>query len=152
MVEGMPEFSFRSALVSVQEIDRSATFYQAVMNLREVIREDQISVLSGGSRPFTLYLRETGRNSSHPGQQALGVRTLSFNVESIPELDRVEENLKAHDGFRERLNFDKDLGLEVVHGLDPDRLTLMFVAQSVKADIPPDVYHRVLVSMYGLDL
>src|SRR5271168_5004211 len=41
-------WSVRATLVSVKDLDRSASFYQEVMGLSEVMREDQILVLGKG--------------------------------------------------------------------------------------------------------
>jgi len=88
MVDGSPAWSVRSALVSVTDLDHSVAFYEDVMSLHEVLRLDRIAALSlEDSGQFTLYLRHA-RNASHPGQQAVGVRSLVYDVGSRATLDR----------------------------------------------------------------
>src|ERR1700689_2864897 len=100
MISDVPPWSLRSVVVSVRDLDRSSTFYQDVMNVPEVFREDQIAVLSSDLTPsFTLYLRQAQRGAAH-AVQALGVRAFSSDVGSFAELDRVEGRLRALDGFR----------------------------------------------------
>jgi catechol 2,3-dioxygenase-like lactoylglutathione lyase family enzyme len=148
-----PAWSIRSVLVSVSDLDQSATFYQDLMNVHEVLREDQIAVLTGGETgTLTLFLRQTRRTASHPGQQALGVRALAFAVGSPAELDRVEERLRALDTFRDRQRLLEHEGVEVVRGRDPDRLPLTFVGNETGGSMSVDDYRQVLTWMYAMDL
>lgn len=151
MIDEIPAWSFRSVVVSVRDLDRSSTFYQDVMQVRELFREDQIAVLSSDRTPsFTVYLREARRNAVRSGQQALGVRWFSCDVGSLSELDRVEGRLRALDGFVSRELIGKAEGFEVVQGHDPDRLSLVFVAHETK--LPPEDYRRILAKLYAIDI
>jgi catechol 2,3-dioxygenase-like lactoylglutathione lyase family enzyme len=145
-----PGWSVRAVVVSVRDLDRSSAFYQDVMTLPEVLREDQIAVLSNDATPsFTLYLREAHRNAVHSGQ-ALGVRALSCEVGSFAELDRIESRLRALDSFQDREFLDDAKQFEMIHGFDPDRLSLVFVAHETQ--LPLQDYRRALARLYSIDL
>jgi catechol 2,3-dioxygenase-like lactoylglutathione lyase family enzyme len=155
MSDDVANWSIRSIIVSVSDLDRSANFYGTLMNMREVIREDQVTVLDGGSiGAFTLYLRQAHRNPVHVGQQALGVRALTCDVGDFAELDRVEERLKSLDAFWDRPNLKqaKAPDLAIVRGHDPDRLPLTFVGHPPGRELSEGDYHRWLAMIYAMDL
>jgi catechol 2,3-dioxygenase-like lactoylglutathione lyase family enzyme len=150
MINEVPPWSIRSVVVSVRDLDRSSTFYQDVMNVPEVFREDQMAVLIRDSAPsFTVYLREAHRNAIHSGQ-TLGVRAFSCDVGSFGELDRVEGRLRALNGFRDREFLDEAEKVEMIHGHDPDRLSLVFLAHEAELSIQD--YRRALARLYAIDL
>jgi catechol 2,3-dioxygenase-like lactoylglutathione lyase family enzyme len=150
MSNEVPGWSIRAVVVSVRDLDRSSTFYQDVMNVREVSRDGQIAVLSGDLIPgFALYLREAHRNAVHSGQ-ALGVRAFSCDVGSFAELNRIEDSLRARDAFRGRQFLDDDEQFEMVQGQDPDRLSLVFVAHG--ADLALTDYRHAMARLYSIDL
>jgi len=139
-------------IVAVEDLDRSSTFYQDVMHVSELLREDQVAILGVDvASPFTLILRET-RRGTHPGQQSLGIRALTCDVGSSAELDRVEQRLRALDAFRERQVIDEVQEFEVLHGHDPDRLPLMFLASKAGRQISLDDYRGALQRIYVVDL
>src|ERR1700676_785271 len=124
-----PPWSIRAALISVSDLDRSSTFYQDIMDVREVYRQYQIAVLGTDvAGPFTIFLREAEGNPVHAGQHSIGLRALWCDVGSSSELDRVEARLRALGAFRDRRSIDKAAQFEVVYGKDPDRLALTFTA------------------------
>ncbi len=149
--DGSP-WSIRAALISVHDLDRSSAFYQDVMNVREVYRRQQIAVLGTEvTGPFTFYLREVKGNAVHPGQQSIGLRALSCDVGSLSELDRVEERLRALGSFQDRLVVDSAAKFELVHGHDPDRVSLTFSASGT--DRPPTFDEETtLASIYSVDI
>jgi catechol 2,3-dioxygenase-like lactoylglutathione lyase family enzyme len=153
VTKGTPVLSIRSVVVSVKDLDHSSAFYQEVMNLPEVLREDQIAVLGGHeSGMFTLYLREAQRNATHSGPQALGIRALSCDVASFAELDRIEDRLRALSAFTSRQVLDPENGFELVRGHDPDRLPLIFVAAAAGGVAILDDYHRALSQLFAIDV
>ena len=156
MVNDVSSWSIRSIVISVKDLDRSSTFYQDVMNLRQVFCQDQVCVLGGHETgPFTLYLREAPSNALHHGSQALGVRSLTCDVGSLTELDRVEEQLRAFDSFRHRQVLD-EAGIHAVFGHDPDRLPLTFTAydstETVDHERAMAASYAALVPVYVVDL
>lgn len=146
-------WSIRSALISVTNLDRAVDFYTDVAGFSEVLREDQVVVLEHPGLPTAaIFLRQAYRNASHPSQQSLGVRTLSFEVSSLAELDKVEERLRAHDAFRDRNKVLESEAFEMVRGFDPDRLSLTFVADETGSPPGESHYRAALLRMYTLDL
>jgi catechol 2,3-dioxygenase-like lactoylglutathione lyase family enzyme len=152
MVEGAPAWSVRSVLVSVTDLDNSIAFYKDVMNLRDVLRQDRMAALSlDEAGTFTLYLRHAP-NGSHPGQQAVGVRSLVYDVGEPAVLDYVEEQLRALDAFRSRHAMSNAHPFELVNGHDPDRLPLTFMALGAETQMSLDDYCRVMTAMYSVDV
>ena len=152
MFDDVPSWSIRSVLVSVSDLDRSATFYQDVMNLHEVLREDQMVVLGDASGPFTLFLREARHGAvQHSGQQALGVRSVVYDGGSIAELDQVDARLRMLGAFRGRRSLDGTEATQFLHGHDPDRLPLLFVAHETGRVPSREDFRRALATMYVLD-
>jgi hypothetical protein len=106
----------------------------------------------------TGYVRDTGgrrqayRDAVHPGLEALGVRTLSRDVGSFAELDRVEQRLRALDAFTDRQIIGGAERFEAVRGLDPDRLPLAFVAQQAARTMTAADYERAWTGLYGMDV
>jgi|HubBroStandDraft_1064217.scaffolds.fasta_scaffold103002_2 catechol 2,3-dioxygenase-like lactoylglutathione lyase family enzyme len=150
MTSPVPGWSLRSVVVSVRDLSRSSTFYQDVMNVREVSRDGQVAVLSGdATTSFALYLREAHRNAIHSGM-ALGVRAFSCDVGSFAELDRVENRLRACDAFQSRQFVDDAHQFELVQGHDPDRLSLLFIAH--KTDLALTDYRSAMARLYAIDV
>ena len=148
-----PAWSIRSVVISVKDLDRSATFYQDVLNMQEVHRKDQLAVLASSvPGSMLLYLRQAYRNAVHQGQQALGVRALSFDVGSFAELDRVEQRLRALGAFVDRQIIDGAERFEAVRGLDPDRLPMALVAQQPGRTMTSADYEEVWTRLYSMDV
>jgi len=147
----VPGASIRSALVSVTDIDRSSSFYQDVLDADELMRDDQVVTL--GSRrqnTFLLFLRKAPRGPSHPGQQALGLRALIWEVDSTEELDRVESRLNDHGALLGRKTME-DGPVHFVRGHDPDRLPLIFLTYESTRDLPGEHYRGLTELLFGLD-
>jgi catechol 2,3-dioxygenase-like lactoylglutathione lyase family enzyme len=143
-----------SALIlSVRDLERSARFYGEVLGLPEVIRDPSVTALGdqqGGSP--TIFLRQGSAHGVHAGHDALGVRSLMFDVGSVGELDRIEEALRAWDVFRERHAADTVHRVEVVTGHDPDRNALAFLASAEGKAVVVASLERVPPVVYGIDL
>ncbi len=153
MSDELSAWSIRSVLLSVSDLDRSAKFYEDVMNVHEVLRDDEIVVLGGDvTGSFTFYLRHAHRNATKPGQDALGLRSLTCNVSSFSELDRVEARLRSREAFRDRQTIDGPGRLELVRGHDPDRLALLFVASETGTVMSRHAYRQALAQLYAVDL
>jgi hypothetical protein len=71
-------------------------------------------------------------------------------VGSFVELDRVEGRLRALDGFQSRQFLDEAETFEMIHGHDPDRLSLLFVAHEINLSLHD--YRRALARLYAIDL
>ncbi len=153
MDDDVPVWPVHSVLLSVRDLDRSATFYQAVLHLREVLREDKVAVLAGDERmPFTLFLRLARPEAVHFGPEALGVRALTYEVGSLAELERVEKGLRDFDAFRDRPSPPETAGYQWVRGYDPDRFPLAFMAYESGKQVSLDDLHRAVARMYAADV
>ena len=147
-----PPWSMRSVLTSVTDLERSAAFYADVVGLEPLFREDQVVILGNRSpRSFVLILREATRMAERIGQQALGMRAVSFDVGSTAELDRVEERLESHGLLRYRRRVSETDDFEIIHGHDPDGLPLIFSTAS-GGPYSDEHYRRVALLMYSLDI
>jgi len=144
-------WAIRSTLLAVSDLDQSVAFYGEIGPFDEVIRVDAVAVLGGGSADSpALILRET-RSLHHTrhGQQSLGLRSLTFNVGSVDELDRVESVLRGHDLFTSR--HDVAGASELLRGRDPDNQPLVFICYAQGETLGPDYYRAIANLVYSLD-
>jgi catechol 2,3-dioxygenase-like lactoylglutathione lyase family enzyme len=142
----------RSTLIAVADLDRSVAFYRELGSFDEIAREDAVAVL-GDVAPasIALILRETG-GSHHVrhGQQSLGLRSITFNVGSLGELDRIESVLRDRNAFTSRQQI-ADGAAELVRGRDPDNLPLVLVYYAQGGTLGPDYYRAIARLVYSLD-
>ena len=99
-----PPWAIRSTLIAVADLERSVAFYRELGPFDEIAREDAVAVL-GDTSPASpiLILRELGgMHHTRHGQQSLGLRSITFNVGSLGELDRIESFLRSRDLFASR--------------------------------------------------
>jgi hypothetical protein len=144
-------WALRSTLVAVSDLERSIAFYGELGPFGVIAREDAIAVLGdvAPSAPV-LALRETSsRHQTRHGQQSLGVRSMTFNVGSREEIDRIESFLRSRDLFTDRRQVH-DGASDLVRGRDPDNLPLLF--SYYEADtIGADYYEEAIGLFYSLD-
>jgi catechol 2,3-dioxygenase-like lactoylglutathione lyase family enzyme len=153
MADETPPWTSRSVLVSVSDLDRSAAFYQQLLGVHEILRDDQLAVLHGSAgQPLAIYLRQALRGATHSGQDSLGVRSLGFDVGSFAALDRIEEILRASDAFRDRQSIPTRDTFQVIRGEDPDRFPLNFVADESGEEMTVADYSFVIRLMYAIDV
>ncbi len=146
------QWTIRSTLVAVAELDRSVPFYRELGPFEEIAREDAAVVL-GGLDPasIVLILREL-RSIHHVrhGQQSLGLRSITFNVGSIGELDRIESVLRGVDLFTGRQQIAEGEA-EMIRGRDPDNLPLVFMHYAEDGPLTAEYYQTVAGLVYSLD-
>jgi hypothetical protein len=144
-------WALRSNLIAVADLDRSVEFYGELGPFGVVAREDAIAVVGDASPgSLTLVLRETrGLHQVRHGQQSLGLRSMTFNVGSSAELDRIESFLRDRDLFTDRRQI-ADGASDLMRGRDPDNLPLAFVSY-VKDTIGPEYYESVISIFYSMD-
>lgn len=145
--------TLRSTLVAVADLDRSVAFYGELGPFGVIVREDGVAVLgdvSAGSA--VLLLRETpSLHHIRHGQQSLGLRSMTFNVGSLSELDRIESVLRSREGFTDRRHVG-DSATELILGRDPDNLPVGFVCSANETDtIGPDYYRTIISLVYSMD-
>jgi hypothetical protein len=151
MKDEPPAMVMQTAVVSVTNLDHSSEFYQRVLSVDEVLREDQIAILgTGESGSSVLILRESPQ-SLHHGRSSSGVRSLGWEVSTRVNLADIEETLRNYDAFRERRVLDEVPDFEVVIGQDPDRLSLVFAASLTGSRLTATSFNQTSVAMYAID-
>jgi catechol 2,3-dioxygenase-like lactoylglutathione lyase family enzyme len=147
-----PPWAVRSTLIAVADLDRSVAFYRELGPFDEIAREDLVAILGAVSPPsLALILREVeGTLHVRHGQQSLGLRSITFNVGSSGELDRIESVLRDRNLFTARQQV-ADGASELVRGRDPDNLPLVFVCYTGNGISAPDYYREVAHLVYSLD-
>jgi catechol 2,3-dioxygenase-like lactoylglutathione lyase family enzyme len=145
-------WAIRSTLIAVSDLDRSIDFYREIGPFEEILRDDAVAVLghpSPGS--IMLILRETRSNrQARHGPQSLGLRTITFNVGSLAELDRIESVLHRRELFTSRRSMAEGAS-DLLNGRDPDNLPVVFVCYNEAATIGIDYYRTVIDLFYTLD-
>jgi catechol 2,3-dioxygenase-like lactoylglutathione lyase family enzyme len=144
-------WAIRSTLVAVGDLDRSVAFYREIGPFEEVAREDAVAILGGPSpASIVLMLREMrGIHHTRHGQQSLGLRSMTFNVGSSGELDRIESVLRGQGLFTARQQIAG--ASELVRGRDPDNLPLVFVCYADDEPLGPEYYQELAGLIYSLD-
>ena len=146
-----PPWTLRSTLVAVGDLERWVAFYGELGPFAVIARDDAIAVLGDASpQSIVLILRETrGRHQARHGPQSLGLRSVTFNVGSLGELDRIESFLRSRELFTDRRHI-ADGTSDLLRGRDPDNLPLVFVCYA-RDTIGPEYYESALSLYYSLD-
>ena len=145
-------WAIRSTLLAVTDLDRSVAFFREVGPFDELARMDAVAVIGKASAAsILLILRET-RSTHHirHGQQSLGLRSITFNVGSLSELDRIESVLRDHNLFTSRQTIADD-ACEIVRGRDPDNQPLVFAHYAEDKTLGSDYFQAVSNLVYSLD-
>ncbi len=147
-----PPWAIRSSLVAVADLDRSVAFYGELGPFLVIAREDAVAVLGEPSpASVTLILRESqGTHLIRHGQQSLGLRSITFNVGSPGELDRIESFLRDRDLFTVRRHVAES-ATELVLGRDPDNMPLAFICYA-EGTLGPEYYRAVIDLVYSMDV
>ena len=113
------QLSIQSILLNVSDLDRSVAFYTEVFEFPIEARETEVAALevSDSGRRQVLVLRVT-RGSLHAGRGAIGPRLISFEAESLDQVDLVEARLDARKSLVGRRRAQ---AWQAVFGFDPDR-------------------------------
>jgi hypothetical protein len=144
-------WTLRSSLIAVSDLERSVGFYRQLGPFEIIAEGDGVAVL-GGVTPTSpvLLLRETrSLHQMRHGQQSLGLRSITFNVGALAELDRIEATLRRGDHFTERRRIDDDAS-ELIRGRDPDNLPLVFVSYATDT-VGPEYYKTIINLIYSMD-
>ena len=97
-----------------------------------------------------MVLREARSIQARRGQQSLGLRSITFNVGSLNELDRIEAVLRGHDLPTSRHALVNGAS-ELLRGRDPDNLPLVFVYYAEDM-LDSDYFRTVSDLVYSLDI
>jgi hypothetical protein len=144
-------WTIRSTLISVADLDRSIAFYQEIGPFAEILRQDAVALLGEVSTAsIALILREIrGTHHIRHGQESLGLRSITFNVGPLGELDRIESSLRDQSLFTSRRRI-ADGAAELVGGRDPDNSPRVFICYLVET-LGPDYYRAIVDLVYSLD-
>ena len=107
------------------------------------------SAMSHPRQPSSSYAKRAACINTRHGQQSLGLRSITFNVGSIAELDRIESALRSQDHFTDRRRID-DGASELLRGRDPDNLPLVFVSYATDT-VGPEYYRSIVNLIYSMD-
>lgn len=145
-------WALRSTLIAVSDLARSIAFYQAIGPFEEIGRSDAVVVLGERSpSAVVLILRELRGHQMRHGQQSLGLRSMTFSVGSVAELDPIEAALKDRDLFTSRHEM-ADGAADILRGRDPDNLPLVFVCYDDTKTFGADYYRAIAELFYTLDV
>ena len=128
-----------SAVIFVQDLDRSVTFYHQVLALEVVDRTPTAALLAGdGSQ---LILRSMGSGAVH-ALGGVGVQYVIWTAADAADLDRCERVLKELSAHRDTRATDS---AKAVEGRDPDDIVVM-VTHPGPNEVP---MHELPVRIYG---
>ena len=146
-------WAIRSTLVSVTKLDRSLTFYREIGHFEEIVRDDTVAVLGQPPRGsmFIILRQVRTEHAVRHGQDSLGVRSITFNVRTGAELDRIEPILREHGEFTRRWKM-ADGAAELMTGRDPDNLPLAFGSYDESRLIGTEYYGAVAGFVHSLDV
>ena len=146
-------WAIRSTLLAVADLDRSVAFYRELGPFDEIVCEDAVAVLGDVTPASILLILRESRGSHHTrhGQQSLGLRSITFNVGSLGELDRIESVLRIRDRFTSRQQIG-DNASELLRGRDPDNLPLVFVCYSRDEPLGQEYFRTIAHMVYSLDV
>jgi hypothetical protein len=144
-------WAIRSVLLAVSSLDQSVAFYRELGPFDEIAREDAVAVLGHVSPASILLILRESRGSHHVrhGQQSLGLRSITFNVGSLSELDRIEAILRGRDRFTSRQQISGGTS-ELLRGRDPDNSPVVFVCYS-RESLGPDYFRTIAHLVYSID-
>jgi catechol 2,3-dioxygenase-like lactoylglutathione lyase family enzyme len=110
-----------SAVIFVQDLDRSVTFYHQVLALEVVDRTPTAALLTGdGSQ---LILRSMGSGAVH-ALGGVGVQYVIWTAADEADLERCERTLKDLSAYRDSRASGR---ARAVEGHDPDDLVVMVI-------------------------
>lgn len=146
-------WAIRSTLVTVTELDRSLMFYREIGPFEEIAREETVAVLGQPPRGsvFIILRQVPSGHAVRHGQASLGLRSMTFNVRSVGELDRIEPLLRQHGLFTRRWTM-ADGAAELMTGRDPDNLPLAFGSYDESRLLGTEYYGVVAGFVHSLDV
>lgn len=128
-----------SAVMFVQDLDRSVNFYQAVLEL-ELTDRSQTAALLSSSSGTQLILRAMGANAVH-ALGSVGVQYVTWTAATRDDLHRCEAALKERSAHRDTRASG---GVTAVEGRDPDDIVVMITYpgpdQAPLRELPARIY------------
>ena len=108
------------AVLYVSDLDRSVAFYERAFGFEEVAREGGMMAFlraSGGANHHDLGLMEVGANAERPGNRAVGLYHLAWEVPTIEDLAAAAAVLAEYDALTGMSDHGATKSL---YGRDPD--------------------------------
>jgi catechol 2,3-dioxygenase-like lactoylglutathione lyase family enzyme len=131
-----------NVVLLVRDLERSRSFYEDVLGL-ELVRDEYINaaVHLGRDGAELLSLYEVTGKAPLPRTNSTSYFRVTWTVAAHDDLDRVEEGLRAHDGWGGRGPQNaRATGLGTAYGTDPDgnRLEVRWTAEGTRSLSPGD--------------
>jgi catechol 2,3-dioxygenase-like lactoylglutathione lyase family enzyme len=145
------ELTIQTALLNVTDVEQSIEFYRDVFDLGLVSQGDRVAALmiSEQHRRQVLLLRELGRNAYHGGRGNVGVRMLSFEVESLAELDVIEQRLAQRQAIVWQGRTER---YSALIGLDPDRIEIAVSSSNLDGTpIQSEDWEKIDHTIYAIE-
>lgn len=134
-----PRLRLASAVMYVQELERSVAFYRELLGL-EVTHRDETAALLVTPEGFQLYLRSMGLGTQHP-LGSVGIQYVVWTADGEEDLRRCERVLRAHSDHVSSQSVD---GFTWVEGRGPDDVPVVVTYPG--PDQAPR--HRILQRIY----
>ena len=115
-----PAIRIGSAVMFVQQLGRSVSFYRDVLGL-EVTDESPTAALLTSTGGAQLILRAMGANAAHP-LGGVGLQYVTWTAVAAEDLSRCERVLRERSAYRDT---HRMAGLTAVEGHDPDGMVVM---------------------------
>ncbi len=115
-----PATRIGSAVMFVQQLRRSVSFYRDVLGL-EVTDESPTAALLTSPGGAQLILRAMGANAAHP-LGGVGLQYVTWTAAGEEDLGRCERMLRERSAYRDTRRM---AGITAVEGHDPDGMVVM---------------------------
>lgn len=144
------EMNFQGIVMNVSNLDRSIEFYRDVFGFTVLSRRDQLAAVSaaGSERAQVIVLRAFGTSGRGVGARHIGIRVLVLEVDSVTELEGIEQALNRREAFVRRLT--DDVTWMAVVGNDPDRITVVAGSSLGVGPITNEGWAALDESLYSL--
>jgi catechol-2,3-dioxygenase len=142
--------NFQGVVINVSDLDRSIEFYGDVFGFTVLARQDQLVALSapGCARSQIIILRAYGTSGRSSGGRHIGIRVFVLEVDSVAELERIEQTLGRKKSPVQRLT--DDTTWRAVVAQDPDRIAVVVGASLRGEPITDKSWADLHVALYGL--
>lgn len=142
--------NFQSVVMNVSSLDRSIEFYRDVFGFTVLSRRDQLAAISAprSERPQVIVLRAFGTSGRGAGARHVGIRVLVLEVDSLTELEEIEQALSRRESLFRKLT--DDATWRAVVGYDPDRITVVAGSALGTGPISLEGWAALHESLYGL--
>jgi len=142
--------NFQSVVMNVSSLDRSIEFYRDVFGFTVLSRRDQLAAVSapGNERPQVIVLRAFGTSGRGAGARHIGIRVLVLEVDSLTELEEIEQALNLRKSLFRKLT--DDATWRAVVGYDPDRITVVAGSALGTGPISLEGWAALDDALYGL--